>query len=719
MAIPLTKANIAGVMPDLSARQAKGLFEKMQFVRRNVCESLNGRLLSAKSPEAFAEQVKLYGAMQGLWSCGGSTYRFEEVDEFSTGYDGKKLVWSGHSEVVDDKGVKLKAGSKPKLLFRVYEVGEDGVEKLLPLNVGFSGMKELNRRFGVTERLGGRLATKEGKIPSGGVISAFVWDKSHPDYERLKEAGVRDKVENSLMAMMKASGKDVILSSILFNIRENPFAGLYMALRGHYTRGPHTVLPVSGVFLPSKREKLPHTKDARDGKNNGVFWVAYLNEETMDLSRIPKIDLSPLNGHELQGYKNPSIQAMQDAFKRLRAYVNAHFGEVNLPHIIEGGLLGNLQPEIITAKGLLGKVAAGLGFHTVMHDVVSSPDRERLAALNAQEATSYLNGVLKKKGSGALVFKPDRVKAEQMPDGSIRHKVIRRLDSKKTVANLDAGIPDRFGVGREFYYLSYDDNVGLCYKSPNNALLRLPGRASQLKYVPKDLLTEKTLMARDSQARTPLHTIAANGELGLLPKGLLTRRMLLSMDGSGATPLSEMVRAGNLKQLLVLAPELIKDELFNRPCHDRGSGPRWYRGGVDLVDVAVCAGTADCLPDSVIDGAMSDYERSKRLRSFAGKAGQLAAFEELEAKFEKKRLDHLDHAAPETFTQELLLSRNSKGQTLVELMAGAGKLGLVPDDALEEALTGMVETDDLSFMLNANVSARIGAFFEDALVPDI
>ena len=626
MPVKLSRLKVMRALPWLDEMEAVKVFAEMKGAQESKrCKRFSRRFYDMEGNNDLTEEIRLFRALQLVWESSGSRYRFEEVDDFSIGVDGERLGWSGHSE----KDTNRKS-SKPHKLFRVFQIDEAGNEELLPLNVGFSGKKSMHRRLGGGEKLGHRLRTINGGPTSGAVISAFVMDDKHPDYDALRDCDTRSKVETALMGLLKYAGKDVILSSILFNLRDNPLKGLYLALTGLYAKGEHTVFPVNSVFLKSKREGLSHTKDAGDGKNNGTVWVAYLNEDSVDLDRLPNLNLSPLKGQEMEVImQNPSIDVMSAAHKRFAAFINASFGVGPLDAVADDGLIGFLPMEVMTQKAILQRRNVGRGFTTAIHDIVSKPDRERLLAMEAHSTAGELNKLLKEKGESCLVYMPERTVKIRNKDGTFREKVLKRLDAKKTAENLDPNATILYGIGNERYSLGYDPNLGLCFKSTNDVILRSPGRVSQLKYVPPELLDDKALMTRNSQAKTPLHIIAENSELKLLPKGVLTKKMLLCQDGSGATPISAAVRAGCLAQIPI---EIVPKTLFHAPCHDKTNAPKWRRGRWTLIDLAVCSGTAKTIPQDVMLEAMRDEKRAQELRELAkisGKTQEFACVEQL------------------------------------------------------------------------------------------
>ena len=634
MALPFDSQFAGSILKDLDFNAVVTLFGGMEAAYKSNKRLRDRIKAAASSPEKLARELQFFNAQQQTWGVNRSKFRFEEVEDFSLDIHGKKMVWSGHS---DDSVKDGSGGSKPHRLLKVFMIQEDGSELELPLNVGFSSKSEPNRRIGGGHKLAGRLLKKDGGLPRLALVSAYVQDGENalisgqkevirasgevvPAQVGLKKTDIRGKVETALIQLLKACDHDVVLSSMLFNIRDNPLKGVLLALTGLYAKGAHTVLPLNGVFNVEKREALTHTKNARDKKNNAVFWAAYLNEATMDLSKLPNLNLDPLIGAEMQiAAKSPSIQTMGEWYNRLANFINASYGKAPLHDVAKHGMVQFLPRNVLNESALLSRKNAGRGFSTVMHNIVSSPDRDRLQAAAAHETAKHLNVLLSVFGKDSLVFQPKKVINQKDSAGNvIKTREIIRLDAEATLKHLNMFAPAEYGIGKEQYILGYDDALGLCYKSrSSDSILRMPGKPSQLKYLPAAMLSEKTLLVRDSRARTPLHYIAENSELDLIPASLFTKKMLICQDGAGRTPLSIAVKTGCLQQL---PQEFLSKKLLTSHCTDCADVPKSLRSGTwTLVDLAAYHGTLDKLPKELLFDISGNKELQSRLLGLAAR----------------------------------------------------------------------------------------------------
>jgi len=297
----LTEA-IAGIDAEESIIAAA----RLQTLIDNNPKFLN-RLNGANTQEKRLKVVRLLYALSRTWTSEGDEFRFEEVEEFSKDSNGEPFVWSGHGK------------SKPHKLFKVFRCshtkGDPDFEKWveLPLNVGFT-TKPMGR-VGVVGQFVEMFEPKRGGVPYLTAISAYVQEhnasiltgvrtvngKEVRVARGLAAQDIRGKIETALMDMLHSVESDAVFSSILFNLRDNPPKGLFLGITGLYGKRNCVVLPMNGNYLPGKRAAQREAgKDSGDDGSNNSLFIGYLNKESMDLSKFPKLDLAPFKGAEIQ-----------------------------------------------------------------------------------------------------------------------------------------------------------------------------------------------------------------------------------------------------------------------------------------------------------------------------------------------------------------------------------------------------------------------------------
>jgi len=551
--------------------KVKGVLKAIQAERiANV--RFRNRIKNAKTSEDLREEFVLYEALTKEWTVGKSKFQFFELQEFSKGKDEKPLHWDKHEGSIPEKLLGVRWQEKEGELWVTLPINVGFSTKSEPTErVGQGKFLDENP-----------FLTKAGKLPRVAVISGYVEDHKDPvisdNKTGLKRKDIRGRVENALMQMLCTTGIDTMQSSILTNVRNDPINGVMLAITGLYKAYPHIILPFNKQVnltlrerimlqhneitklsekLAKKQENLdkllkdpstPQGTIARKQKalgkmhnviakkmlnvarpnqeldgpkknqNNGACWISYFNPETMDTSRIPKIDLvQAFASTEIRKeYTNPTPEKLKEYFKRLTSIMDAAYGIAPVLQSVLEGYSEFVPKEAFTTKALTDRDYTGIGTFTTPSPRIGTKE-------------------------------PPKEYDKSTVGWTILHHMA--VSDQLKHLPLAAFTPQT---------LTVRDNDGM---TP----MHCAAAEGQLQDIPKNQLTKRNLTIRDWEGWTPVHSAAANGHLNQIPSELLTTAVLTGKDVFGWSPIHAAAAHGHLNQIpeAILKKALLTEQTFD------------------------------------------------------------------------------------------------------------------------------------------------------------
>lgn len=654
-----------------------------------VNPALQKRLANA-NPHHVHSEIRFFDALRKPWVSGGDEFRFDLTSEFSKDESGVQYNWSGHTGMVVDNDVGLK-DSKPQKLFNVFRRDpESNTLVKLPLNVGCTIKPP--KRVGVVDNRVPLFQRTDGKEANLTIISAFVQAPEEHKVKVLREVNgrvtyvekgraeidLRGKVETALIALLYSQGADAVFSSILFNMRDNPLNGMRLAMSGLYGKKDFMVLPANGQYLSGKRARQREIgKNARDKIDNGVIFVAYVNGETIDLSKFPKLDMSAFIGAELLessrlvDHANKAYKEAKDAgtltrdiegqvkhaddvigqwFGLYSRFLDASYGIGPIYSVAKDGLADRLPKSVLEPVALseIIKTRGRNCFSTAMHALAEIPNRGGIISAVAESAIYQLE-VAKVKFPEAFVSTLSDTPEWDMPStlrnladcgaeihlnatGVLeRDKLIKRVLSLKKQMKE---IPHVLGIDNVLYKLTYfpdGPRKGFGYYSADGKSISSAGKKSQLHELPKTSFTVETLLSLDHNRRAPIHIMAKKGLLSFIPPAVLDCGMLTLPDKTGRSALYYAAENGYLSQLpsassILNSPHRFKDctpmLTMNLLCSRKYIPPELASksdvcyalpGMWSVVEVAAFSGALNQIPNDIINAVLATPETRNRL----------------------------------------------------------------------------------------------------------
>ena len=463
-------------------------------------------------PYTILPIVRLFRALELDWSPPTKRpdwFRFQEIDDFSPG-----LKWDKHVDSVPEK------------LFRVSMQNAagraTGAWLDLPINIGCKIRQTQDRRFGYADFLKerGGIRRIDGKPSTVAGISGYVHDHDSPLINnKIKELGtgreknaglggknIRGKVETAFMGMLRSMDIGILQSSILFNVRNNPIKGIILGLQDLYVKmGAVTILPPSNSFSASAREinmdeaSKGDINVARNNRDNGTVWLAYLDSDKIDMSGIPEVDV-------VGAFANVEFKALSDCGENISpplADVEAYYRRISrimnaawerpimdnwdpLQETIQHGEAVYLPKRVFSPDRLMDTNGGRI---PNVHLMARTPDVERQ---KAQKFLALLNRI---NGNGCAHADRSAVLADPEFKAALRAKAAGLSRSEALE------LKGKICIENKKFDLVLEDGV-FSYKGSDGLELCDLGRPNQLHLIPDYALTPEVLACKDDQGRT-------------------------------------------------------------------------------------------------------------------------------------------------------------------------------------------------------------------------
>jgi len=490
--------------------------------RRKACKRLDGRV-DSMDPIRLRKEIMYQNMLSQSWTAGSNTFEFFEVDEFSKDSTGKPLNWDKHGE------------SKPGRILGVNILNTDGTWTTLPINVGFTYGKAAMRMGYATAFKSNPILRKDGGTPHTATISGYVQDhdpnnqllfgetkdpKTGKTVRPLGRKDIRGRVEHALIKALHSADIDLVHSSILFNVRNNPSQGVAKAHDGFYKEFEKMILPVGGVYNQTRRALVKalgkdFSVSEQDG-NNGVVWIVYVNDKNIDIGKLPKTGLDKLFAEQkfVESTKHASDKDHKDLFNMIKTVTHAAFGLTNIQQAVVQGFAEYLPESIFTEEQIMERDQQGTSFQVV-----------------DPHATEHSSQIIKRTTRGWSIMHHLAVRGQW-------HCLPTEAYSKKSLT-----LADNSGLTPMHWLFQKQETT----VSEIEAIKKELGRIAT-KLSPREL--QEVLLSKSTDGRTPMHSAAANGLLSTIPKEALTIQALSVQDSSGWSPLHSAAARDRLTDAL-------------------------------------------------------------------------------------------------------------------------------------------------------------------------
>ena len=473
------------------------------------------------------EVVLAEAALRKTWKSSerGEEIQFYEMDKFHPGVD-----WSKHFDSIPDKlyGVRILPKSGPFT----------GTWIDLPLNVGVNVRANPTKHQGFTPEICDLFRQIDGSTPIIAVISGYAEKIKDPLLDdpiiyskSLRAKNIRQQIEVALMRLLFSAEVGVVLSSILFSVRDYPVQGVAMTLEGLYAKfnalaadqfGPHAILPLAGYVDPLRREraKLPGFNAAKDQQgSNGTVWVGYFNGRIMDLSRIPKLDYMLLlrNAQMMQQRMTTSIETLTFIRKMIELHVGvAHDRWGNsLAKAANSGHTWALDESYFSPENLAKPF--GKGDVPTAHILARKQDARVHRVKEGMKALEKANLRLKwyKNHGGELdpTWNMEEILVSLWP---ARVLAMAARTTKSGRPRIIPGIPAEFAVNNTNYQLTLADGK-FDYIHAGRSIER-ELEVNQLEKVPMESFTPEVLMLKNCKGESLLEVMEQLGLTRLAPE---------------------------------------------------------------------------------------------------------------------------------------------------------------------------------------------------------